>query len=459
MRLKISDLRAPVNAPLVLRFRARGLTSFAGLELVRRYWDQLGLAARIRANVAAALPASDYGATSIILLVLTLLIVGGRRIRHLVWLEHDPLVLRICALAKLPTARSVSRWFDQIRMDDLKGLVRLHDQIVADAVRTSGVRRLTIDVDGSVVSTGLTVQGARRGYNPHHRKVPSYYPITAHEAQTGQILRVRNRSGNVHDGKGSITFLRELFAQIRTTLGQEYGIEFRMDGAFFRSDVIELLERRGAEYAIKVPFYTWVGLKPLVAKRKRWTRVDATVDCFEKQLYLETWKRTMRVVIYRRRVRHEAPQNYQLDLFDPADGHYEYSAIVTNKALTGAYLWYFMCGRGSHEKVYAELKGGFAFDCVPSRRYAANSAWQMLSVMAFNLMRSMQMATTATRRSPNRKRRTLFRLASIQTLRYTVIQRAGIVVRPRGKQTLDVGNNPAVVGVFSRIARALARAA
>ncbi len=459
MRLKIADLRAPVNAPLVLRFRARGLTSFAGLELVRRYWDRLGLAARIRATVAATLPASDYGATSIILLVLALLIVGGRRIRHLAWLEHDPLVLRICGLAKLPTARSVSRWFDQIRMNDLKGLVRLHDQIVAEAVRASGVRRLTIDVDGSVVSTGLTVQGARRGYNPHHRKVPSYYPITAHEAQTGQILRVRNRSGNVHDGKGSIKFLRELFAQIRTTLGPDYGVEFRMDGAFFRNDVIELLERRGAEYAIKVPFYTWVGLKTLVAERKRWTRVDATVDCFEKQLYLEPWKRTMRVVIYRRRVRHEAPKNYQLDLFDPADGHYEYSAIVTNKALTGAYLWYFMCGRGSHEKAYAELKGGFAFDCVPSRRYAANSAWQMLSVMAFNLMRSMQMATTATKRSPNRKRRTLFRLASIQTLRYTVIQRAGIVVRPCGKQTLDVGNTPKVVAVFREIAQTLARAA
>jgi len=73
--------------------------------------------------------------------------------------------------------------------------------------------------------------------------------------------------------------------------------------------------------------------------------------------------------------------------------------------------------RARHEKVYAELKGGFAFDCLPSRRYAANSAWQMLSVLAFNLMRSMQVATTSERRTPNRKRRTLFRFASIQTRR------------------------------------------
>jgi len=29
-------------------------------------------------------------------------------------------------------------------------------------------------------------------------------------------------------------------------------------------------------------------------------------------------------------------------MYVAADGHYEYSAIVTNKALTGAYLWYIM---------------------------------------------------------------------------------------------------------------------
>jgi hypothetical protein len=459
VRLKTTDLHARVNAPLVLRFRARGLTSYAGLELIRQYWDRLGLAGLVRDQVATRLPGSDYGPTSLILLLLTLIIVGGRRLAHLAWLERDPLVLRACGLARIPTARSVGRWLEKIRMRDLDGLVTLNEKVVAEAVRTSGIRRLTIDVDGSVVSTGLTVEGARRGYNPHHRKVPSYYPITAHEAQTGQILRVQNRAGNVHDGKGSLGFLQSLFGQIRRSFGDELGVEFRMDGAFFRRDVIDLLEKRGAEYAIKVPFYHWVGLKPLIAERKRWTRVNDTVDCFEKKLEVADWGRFMRVVVYRRRVRHEAPKNYQLDLFDPADGHYEYSAVVTNKDLTGAYLWYFQCGRGSHEKAYAELKGGFAFDCLPSRRYAANSAWQMLSVLAFNLMRSMQVATTSTRRSPNRTRRTLYRLASIQTLRYQFIGRAGIVVRPKGRATLDVGDTPKVAAVFREIAQALARAA
>ena len=125
-------------------------------------------------------------------------------------------------------------------------------------------------------------------------------------------------------------------------------------------------------------------------------------------------------------------KNYQLDLFDPDDGYYEYSAIVTNKEVT---LWYFMCGRGTHEKVYGELKGGFAFDCLPTQRYHANSAWQVFSIIAFNLMRAMH-----TRRIG----RTIRPFQTIQTLRYGLINRAGLLVQPGGRQVLDVGNNPMV---------------
>ncbi|MGH8896652.1 MAG: transposase, partial [Egibacteraceae bacterium] len=61
-----------------------------------------------------------------------------------------------------------------------------------------------------------------RGYNPHHRKVPSYYPITAYEAQSGQVLRVQTRPGTVHDGKAALPFLRALLHQVRATLGRGF---------------------------------------------------------------------------------------------------------------------------------------------------------------------------------------------------------------------------------------------
>jgi len=456
VRRRKAELRARVNGQLTLRYRRTGLTSYAGLEFVRRWLHRDGVVALLRHELTRALPSTDYGVIRVVLVILALLLSGGRRLRHLRYLAGDPLVLRFCGLRRLPTARTVGRWLAAFRSRHLRRLQDVNALVAARAIRQSGQRRLTIDVDGSVVSTGLTVAWAQRGYNPHRRKVPSYYPITAYEAQSGQVLRVQNRPGDIHDGKAALPFLRALLRQQRRTLGAGYPLEFRMDGAFFRRDVLTLLTRVGAEYAIKVPFYPWVGVKELVRRTRVWTRVTATVSCVDHEVELGPWQQRHRIVIYRTHVQHETAKNFQLDLFDPSDGHYEYSAVVTNKSLGGPALWAFMCGRGVHEKVYGELKSGFAFACVPTRQYVANGAWQVLSGLAFNLSRSFQRATTARRRAPSRKRRTLFAFETIHTLRALCFQRAGILAYPQGRAVLDVGPSPGVAERFERLDRLLA---
>lgn len=456
MRRRKAELRTRVNGQLQLRYTRPGLTSYAGLEFVRRWLQRDGWLAVLRRELTSVLPATDYGVVGMVLVVFALLLSGGRRLGHLRYLAGDPVVARFCGLRQLPTARTLGRWLGAFRARHLPHLQRVNALVAAHVIRRTGQRRLTIDVDGSVVSTGLQVAWAQRGYNPHRRKVPSYYPITAYEAQSGQVLRVQNRPGNVDDAKGGRRFLRDLFAQVRQTLGAGYALEIRMDGAFFQRAILELLERAGAEYAIKVPFHPWLGLKERVRQTQGWTRVTEQVSCAEHTVEVACWQRRCRIIIYRRHVWHETAKNFQLDLFDPHDGHYEYSAVVTNKTLGGPALWAFMCGRGVHEKVYGELKSGFAFGSVPSMRYAANSAWQCLSVLAFNLSRSFQLATTARRRPASRKRRTLFAFEAIQTLRALCLQRAGVLVHPHGRATLDVGVVPGVAERFQRLDRLLA---
>ena len=455
MRLSRADLKQRINGDLALRYEASGLTSFAGLELISRFFRRLDFKGLLSRAASRGLPSNDFGAARMVLLVLTLLITGGRRVRHVGYLDGDPLVKRVCGLGRVPTLHTVGRWLRGFDNRGVAALLGVNEQLVGEVIERSDLRRLTLDVDGSVVSTGLQVEGARRGFNPHRRKVPSYYPITAYEANTGQVLRVRNRAGNVHDGKASVAFLEELFEQLRATLERRHVLEMRMDGAFFREDVIDLLEDEGVEYAIKVPFYTWLGLKERIVKRRRWARVDDSVECFEQHIPVSAWSRSMRVVIYRKQVAHRTRKNFQLDLFDPDDGHYEYSAIVTNKAISGRTLWFFMCGRGTHEKVYGELKSGFAFDCVPTQRYEANSAWQVLSIIAFNLMRGLQ-TTSTERRGTNRKRRAIRPFQLIHTLRYRFINRAGLLVQPNGRATLDVGDNSMVRDRFEALEQALA---
>lgn len=129
-----------------------------------------------------------------------MLVVGGRRLEHLAYIANDPLIQRFCQLRVLPAARTVSRWLKQFTMKTVERLQGLNVAVIAYVIPGLKLGTMTVDVDGTVVSTGLQVERAQRGYNPHHRKVPSYYPIMAHLAETTHILRVRNRSGNVHDG-------------------------------------------------------------------------------------------------------------------------------------------------------------------------------------------------------------------------------------------------------------------
>ena len=148
-----------------------------------------------------------------------LLVVGARRLQHLRYLANDPLFARFCGLARIPSDRTVVNWLKQFTQCSLRALTRINSELLYEQIEQLKLRRLTIDLDGTVIRTGDKVAWAMRGFNPHHPKDPSYYPLLAHLAQTGQILRLKNRPGNVHDSKGAERFVRELIGEIRTRLG------------------------------------------------------------------------------------------------------------------------------------------------------------------------------------------------------------------------------------------------
>jgi hypothetical protein len=459
VRRRNTELHARVNGNLTFEFADAKLTSYAGLELFDRYLRRMGFSNLIRTAFTEVRLGGDFGVIAMVRVLVGLLVVGGRRLDHLKYLATDPLLRRFARVREWPTARTVSRWLKRFTMKSVDHLAALNAAVIAQILPRLGLRTLTVDVDGVVVSTGLQVERARRGYNPHHRKVPSYYPITAHLAETTHVLRVRNRSGNVHDSRGSVGFLRELWEQLAAFSLPSSQIRFRMDGAFFQPDVLKWLACREVGYAIKVPFFPWLDLQQFIRTSPTWRRVSSEVSGFVVPAAATPWGAPLAVAIYRRQVAHRTAKNFQLDLFNPDDGHYEYSAITSNLEYTLANLWHFMAGRGAHEKTIAQLKSGLAFNTVPTLAYAANSAWQQLVALTHNLLTNFQIDTGAERRRRSRKHTALPRLATVQTLRFTIFHRAAALVRPRGRAILRLTNNPATERLFTRIERALPCAA
>jgi hypothetical protein len=437
VRLRKVSIRGRVKRDLPIVFTEEKLSAYGGLELFRRFVDHSGFSDRLKQVFSIRQFDGDYGSFRITLALIGMLLLGGTRLRHLQMLERDPLFLRFARLHRLPTDRTVSNTLKETThemRDRLEGLLR---EVAYDTARAAGLSRVTLDMDGTVLRTGLFAEGAERGFNPHHPKDKSYYPLTVHLAQTSQLLAIVNREGNVHDSEKALETLRRVAQDVREELAPRH-LEARFDGAFFRRDILEFLSASRIEYAIKAPLWDWLGTRKIIAKRKRWTQIRPGLQAFFTKLRIPKWNLMLQVAIYRKHVSHRTRKNFQLDLFDPADGHYEYSSVATNKKCGLRGLWDFMAGRGGHEKTLGELKQHLAFDTIPTRDWDANSTWQLISALTHNVLRQFQITTTATARKNGHKRTYRWVLESLRTFRYTVLNLPAKLASPQGRTELRI---------------------
>lgn len=463
MRIGKRGFQGRIKGNLKIQFGDERLTSHAGLELLRRFLTGLGFFRELASGERKLGVVGDFSFAKVVLTVLAMLLVGAKRLRHLEFLRDDPLVLRFAGLTRAPTERSLARSLRRMTFRTWPELQRLSLLVVRNATDCLDLPRWTLDIDGSVLTTGLQVERAERGFNPHHRKNPSYYPILATLAQTGHVLGHLNRRGNVHDSHRSAEFLRETTDTARNELGFRGILEVRTDSAFFQRDFLATCERRGLEYAIKVPMWSWLNLRGIVRQKRshHWQWVDrrSEVQGLFATLPILAWNRTERIAIYRKRVNHEPAKGRQLELFNPDDGNWEYSVVASNKTLGLRALWHFQNGHSAEERTIGELKGGYAFASIPSSTYRANTAWQKLNVLAHNLITTFQLQTTAVERPRSLKRTASYLLRSICTLRFEWLNRAARLLRPGGTPVLRFADNKATREAVEAIEQTLADAA
>ena len=118
-------------------------------------------------------------------------------------------------------------------MDDVsvKNLHNVCQNLVFERLVKQAYPRITIDFDGSVIGTGRYAEGTAIGFNKKKKGQRSDYPLFCMVAQTGQVLAILLRSGNVHDSNGAEALILKCLEDLRTVLPHTL-IELRMDGAF-----------------------------------------------------------------------------------------------------------------------------------------------------------------------------------------------------------------------------------
>lgn len=426
-----------------LRFGDKRLTSFAGLILFQALVARLDLRNRLRGcfRHLKVKPAYDY---AILMLGLVVhLMLGYRKLQDIQFYNDDPMVQRLLGLAKLPNVATLSRMLKNVDLRVVAKLQALFQDLVLTRLAGLQPRRITLDFDGSVQSTGRKAEGTAVGFNKKKKGQRSYYPLFATVAQTGQVLNFLHRPGNVNDNNGALEFIRQCVEMVRAYLPTVI-IEVRMDSAFFSDAMVKSLKKLDVEFTITVPFARFVQLKEILQERKIWRRMNQRQGYFELNWKPKSWDTGFRFLAVRTKVKTRSHKPIQLDLFEPYEEGYEFKVIVTNKTINARHVVVFHDGRGSQEGVFAELKSEGQMDYVPVRGLSGNQTFLVAAILAHNLNREMQMLSRPRQRKTTEKRAPLWKFSRLETFRRKIIQRAGQFTEPQGALTLTLSANHAV---------------
>lgn len=437
MKYSKSETQSKVHALPEVNYENQTLTSFAGLVVFQKFFTAINLKQTLRSCFAHCSTGKIFSPTTLFMQLIVHLLLGFRELKDSRFYRDDPLVQRLLNLKRIPDVATLSRFLKDATKESVEHLRRCLQDMVLVRLRLISPPRLTMDFDGSVQSTKRRAEGSAVGFNKKKKGQRSYYPLFCTIAQTLQVLNFLHRPGNVHDSNGAKSFILACIDAVQDILPHTQ-IEVRMDSAFFSDDIVTALQERGIEFTLSVPFERFSELKRMIEQRKRWSRLDTDTSFFETTWKPQCWDNRFRFVFIRTRSQKQQKGPVQLDLFIPYEYGYEFKVIITNKTLRPKRVTAYHEGRGSQEGIFGELKSHCHQDYIPVRTLYGNQTYLLAGLFAYNLTRELQMQTAEPVRRTTAKRASLWVFEKVDTLRKTLIQRAGRLTRPKGRLTLTI---------------------
>ena len=176
MKLSKATVRGKATLGMELRFEPQNLTSYSGLILFQHFFSFIGIKERLWRCFRHLKANSIYGHHVMVMLLVVHLIIGHRRLRDLDYYRDDELVKRVLGLKRLPNVSTLSRSLSSADERSV-GNVRAESRTgVIERLVAEGLASVTLDFDGSVLSTGRHAEGTAVGFNKKKKGARSYYP-------------------------------------------------------------------------------------------------------------------------------------------------------------------------------------------------------------------------------------------------------------------------------------------
>jgi len=427
---------------------SRVLTGFGGVTVLSGYLIATGLVVGLRSRLKNIRRVGDYAVFSLVYLLLLFISVGGRRPGHLKYFGADGLLGRMAWLRRIPAKSTIARFFMACGKELVGYIGEANVDFVVGCLRRLGgetLSAITLDVDGTVISTRGHQGFAAKGYNPIKKGARSYRPLTVHVSETGQFIEINHRPGDAADNEGADVLLGKTIRRLKREFPSTT-LRARMDSAFFEDALLRMLEAEKVKYTVVAKLYESLAL--VVKECTSWTSIRDGVDAFEFCFQMKKWSDARDFVAYRFRLSNKdiaEREGEQLDLFRPNDPQYRYMLFCHNfpqGEMPIEELHTFYAGRCNQEKNIGLLKSGFAFDQLPSKNHSGIAVWQKLSMLAYNALTgfAMEVVDGATQRKNSvvEKATRLFKCATWSTVRFLHLCVPGQLVNDSGRIVLHL---------------------
>ncbi len=355
---------------------------------------------------------------------------GGKCLDDLRYIRNDDALRKLIGLEQVPESDTLGNWLRRLGQTGVQSCVEVNRELLRLALYKC--QRVVLDIDASFVEADK--KSAQCGY----LKRKGYMPMVGHVAQTGQIVAVDFREGNVAPATDNLAFIHRCEAALPEGVELE---AVRIDAAGFQVGIIDELIDRKLKFAIRAKMSRdlkalidhtieeqWnqlLNIQGEVVEREHTTRVVHTMN---------DSRHAFSVVIQRRLI-----DGQQFLDFDPVDeqaevvpsGRYLYRAIaISEHNLTDSEWvhWYNQRGEDSENRI-KELKHDFAAGNMPCGDFDANALFFSLCALAYNLFVLLRMHLPAR-----------FESSRAKTIRWRLYGLAGKVVMHARKICLKLKN-------------------
>jgi hypothetical protein len=310
-------------------------------------------------------------------------------IRHL---QDDEALRTVLDIKKLPQATTLGDWLRRMgnQPHTQDAWVKVNKALLQSALHRC--KKVTLDIDATEIVAHKT--DAQWTYNKHK----GFMPMVGHIAETGQVVAVDFRKGNVPPAQDNLAFIK----QCQHSLPKGCTLNaLRIDAAGYQTKIIQYCDDEGIEYAIRAKISPAMRAQIAVIRDANWQplvdKQGKTVkgqDTCRTSFCIGDYEKAFTLIIQRKAL--IGQMSLDLDSPDGSEeislGGYIYRAIATNRdELSDSQIvhWYNQRAEDSENRI-KELKLDFGGDTLPCSDFHANALYFLISALSYNLFALMR---------------------------------------------------------------------